>query len=201
MYAYFIGEIAYLEDDAVILETNNIGYRILMPSAMILRLPSIGEMVKIYTYTCVREDAFLLFGFLSKDELNIFKLLITVSGIGPKGAMSILSAMDVNTLCISIVSQDVGLISKAPGIGAKTANRLILELKDKIKLDELISPDENKLNNNENIKILSIRDEASQALVSLGYSVTDAYQILRQVEITEHTKVEQVIKDALKKMI
>ena len=127
MYAYFIGEVKEIEDDSIVIETNGIGYHIFMPASSIQEHDLYEKEVKIYTYTCVREDAFILYGFLTKAELSLFKLLITVSGIGPKGALSILSVMDVETIQMSILSQDAKLLSKAPGIGVKTAGRIILE--------------------------------------------------------------------------
>ena len=127
MYAYFIGKIAEISEDCIVLETNHIGYNIYMPSSAIQTLSvSSDESIKIYTYTCVREDAFILYGFLSKDDIKLFKLLISVSGIGPKNALGILSSMDGDTFRMSILSQDTKSLSKSPGIGVKTANRLIL---------------------------------------------------------------------------
>ena len=201
MYAYFIGEVTGIEEDYVILETNHIGYRIFMPASSIRQLNITGEEIKIYTYTCVREDAFILYGFLAKDELALFKLLITVSGIGPKGALSILSVMDIDTLRISILSQDAKILSKAPGIGIKTAGRIILELKDKINPQDILNSVDDSVNKGDESRILTIRNEASEALVSLGYNNSDTYRVIRQITITEDTSLEQVIKEALKKMI
>ncbi len=201
MYAYFIGEVTGIEEDYVILETNHIGYRIFMPASSISQLNITGEEIKIYTYTCVREDAFILYGFLAKDELALFKLLITVSGIGPKGALSILSVMDIDTLRISILSQDAKILSKAPGIGIKTAGRIILELKDKINPQDILNSVDDSVNKGDESRILTIRNEASEALVSLGYNNSDTYRVIRQITITEDTSLEQVIKEALKKMI
>lgn len=200
MYAYFIGDIAEVEDDSVVIEVNHIGYHIFMPASSIKELNVNGKEVKIYTYTCVREDAFILYGFLSKDELSLFKQLITVSGIGPKGAMSILSVMDTDTLRMSILSQDSKLLSKAPGIGAKTAGRIILELKDKIKPEDLLNVDMTDTGKEDN-SIILMRNEAGEALTTLGYNHADVYRVLRQITITEDSTVEQVIKEAFKRMV
>ena len=202
MYAYFIGKIAEISEDCIVLETNHIGYNIYMPSSAIQTLSvSSDESIKIYTYTCVREDAFILYGFLSKDDIKLFKLLISVSGIGPKNALGILSSMDGDTFRMSILSQDTKSLSKSPGIGVKTANRLILELRDKIKPEDLLTGIQNPEFNEDDKNIILIRNEANEALTTLGYSSSDSYRILRQITITKDSKVENVIKEALKKLI
>ncbi len=202
MYAYLIGEIMDISQDHVILETNHIGYNIFMPTTDINALSvNSGEFVKIYTYTCVREDAFILYGFLSSNDLKLFKLLITVSGIGPKNALGILSFMDGETFKMSILSQDIKLLSKSPGIGVKTANRLVLELKDKIKPEDLLGRLEGSNTNEDEKNSMIIRSEAIEALTSLGYSSSDAYKVLRQISISKDSKVENVIKEALKNLI
>ncbi len=202
MYAYFIGHITQTDSDSVVLEVNHIGYHIYMPTTSIELLKENQDEIKIYTYTCVREDAFMLYGFVTKEELNLFKLLITVSGIGPKGGLSILSVMDIDTLKFSILSQDAKLLSKAPGIGSKTANRMILELKDKINKDELlesITNGDNKTLSNSNIN--SIQNEAVDALVSLGYPVSDVLRTMKKIEIKEEDTTESLIKKALKQIM
>ena len=202
MYAYFIGKIAEISEDCIVLETNHIGYNIYMPSSAIQSLSvDSDKSIKIYTYTCVREDAFILYGFLSKDDIKLFKLLISVSGIGPKNALGILSSMDGDTFRMSILSQDTKSLSKSPGIGVKTANRLILELRDKIKPGDLLTGIQNPEFNEDDKNIILIRNEANEALTTLGYSSSDSYRVLRQITITKDSKVENVIKEALKKLI
>lgn len=206
MIAYIKGELEYIGIDTIIVETGGIGYEIRVPLTVIGDLPEIGETVRVHTYLYVREDAINLYGFTTKDDLNIFKLLITVNGIGPKVALGILGAISPDTLRFAVLSDDVKTISKAPGIGAKTAGKLILELKDKLKLEDVF---EQKISNTmehqlsveqgkDDIKV--IRNEAVQALVALGYSSTDAMKAVRQVEITEGIDVETVLKQSLKKM-
>lgn len=197
MYAYIYGQIIEKEPENLIVEANQIGYNIHIAPGMVPRFPEVGQMAKIYTYTSVREDAFWLYGFTSKDELNLFKLLITVSGIGPKGAMGILSVMDVDTLRLAILSQDAKMIAKAPGVGAKSASRIVLELKDKVKPEDVIG---SSTQSEDSSAAAVVRQEASEALVALGYTVSDAYRVLQQIEITEETTVETVIKAALRKM-
>lgn len=197
MYAYIYGQIVEKEPENLIVEANQIGYNIHIAPGMVSRFPEVGQMAKIYTYTSVREDAFWLYGFTSKDELNLFKLLITVSGIGPKGAMGILSVMDVDTLRLAILSQDAKMIAKAPGVGAKSASRIVLELKDKVKPEDVI---ESSTQSEDSSAAAIVRQEASEALVALGYTVSDAYRVLQQIEITEENTVEDVIKAALRRM-
>lgn len=197
MYAYIYGEIIEKDPENIVIECNHIGYNIHIAPGMLSRFPSVGQMARIYTYTSVREDAFWLYGFTSKDELNLFKLLITVSGIGPKGAMGILSVMDVDTLRLAVLSQDSKMIAKAPGVGAKSASRIVLELKDKIKPEDVIGK---PLEDEESSVLSTLRQEATEALVSLGYTVSDAYKVLQKLDITEDTRVEDVIKMALRQI-
>ena len=139
MYAYLKGIVVEVHEESCIIEVNNIGYNLKISNQTASSL-KINETYKIYTYTYVREDAFQLFGFLTQEDLNIFKKCITVNGIGPKGALSILTIFDANSLKLAILSGDAKSIAKAPGIGATTAERLILDLKDKIYYnDSLIS--------------------------------------------------------------
>lgn len=197
MYAYIYGQIVEKEPENLIVEANQIGYNIHIAPGMVSRFPEVGQMAKIYTYTSVREDAFWLYGFTSIDELNLFKLLITVSGIGPKGAMGVLSVMDVDTLRLAILSQDVKMIAKAPGVGAKSASRIVLELKDKVKPEDVIG---SSTQSEDSSAAAIVRQEAGEALVALGYTVSDAYRVLQQIEITEENTVEDVIKAALRRM-
>lgn len=197
MYAYFKGIVSDKEEDALILEVNNIGYRIYCPRDMIIS-SILGDMITVYTYTCVREDAFSLFGFSSKEDLNLFKLLITVGGIGPKMAISVLSVMDCNSIRTAIITGDSKLLSSAPGIGSKTAGRIILELKDKVKPEDII----NSLSASEEVsdKIMLLRNEAYEALIGLGVNNLKATNALNEIEITEDSKIEVIIKQLLSKI-
>lgn len=197
MYAYIKGEIVDITEDNLVLECNNIGYNIRIPLSVAQRLPGIGATVKIYTYTSVREDAFNLFGFLSKDDLEIYKKLIAVNGIGPKGALSILSAMSAEDLRFAILSGDVKAISKAQGIGAKSAERIILELRDKVQLmgSAALEPDVMAVGvPTQN----SAKNEAVEALTSLGYTPSDALKAVRQITVTEDMDAGTILKQALK---
>ena len=200
MFAYVNG---FLEDatvDNAVIDVNGFGINVRISADTASRLPGIGEEVRLYTYTYVKEDAFLLYGFLSRSDLEMFKLCITVSGIGPKGALAILSVMDADALRFAIMSGDAKAISRAPGVGARTAQRLILELKDKLSLEDAF---EQKLAKNDNPvqnKAKGAKNEAIEALVALGYSSSEALKALNGIEITDDTDVEDILKAALKNM-
>ena len=200
MYSYIRGELAEINSDHLVLDVNGIGYQIYIPTNTLNYLPSIGEMVKIHTYLYIREDAMMLYGFLTRDDLDMFKMLITVSGIGPKGGLGILSTLSTDDLRFAVLSDDAKAIAKAPGIGAKTAQRVIIDLKDKMSLEEAF---EKKLEHTTN-KVLpennSIKNDAVLALNALGYSSTESLKAVSKVEITEDMDVEDVLKAALKHM-
>ena len=170
-------------------------------------LPGVGSEVKIHTYTHVREDAFLLYGFLTKDDLEIFKKCITVSGIGPKGALAILSVMDADSLRFAILSGDAKAIAKAPGVGARTAERLILELKDKVKIEDTLVGNEivtgsiydaTGTTSTANAGVNAMKKDAVEALVALGYSSTEALKAVNKIENPEDMDSEEILKVALK---
>ena len=206
MIAYVNGILENLEEGNAVIDVNGIGYNVNISGSTMDRMPGIGEMVKLYTYTTVKEDAFTLFGFLSRDELNLFKLLITVNGIGPKGRLAILSVMTPDDLRFAILAGDSKSLSKAPGIGKKTAERITLELRDKLKLseDELLggtsagASDIGPMDGDS-----SARDEAVAALVALGYNSSDAMKAVRKVLASDKAAAEDteiLLKLALKEM-
>jgi Holliday junction DNA helicase, RuvA subunit len=200
MISYLKGQIAEIDMNTIILEVQNIGYEIFMPVRAIEALPKVGSEVKIHTYFNVREDAMQLYGFLNKDELNIFKLLITVNGVGPKAGLGILSTLSPDDIRFAVLGDDAVTIAKAPGIGKKTASKLVLELKDKFDFEEVVNQ---RFENTQTEDIASIGNmdsmtEAVQALVALGYSNTDALKAIKKIEITEDMDVEVILKLALK---
>ena len=203
MYSYIKGELVEIAEDLIVVEANNIGYNIHVPGQVLSYLPERGSEVKIYTYLYIREDAMMLYGFLTRDDLNVFKLLLGVSGIGPKGALAILSVMTTDDLRFAVLGDDEKAIAKAPGIGAKTAKRLILELKDKLKPEDAF---ESALEHNGESGSApgqgtnAVKNEAVQALTALGYSSSEALKALQNVEITDGMDVETVLKQALKQM-
>ena len=206
LIAYVNGILENLEEGNAVIDVNGIGVNVNISGSTMDRMPGIGEMVKLYTYTNVKEDAFTLFGFLSRDELNLFKMLITVNGIGPKGGLSILSVMTPDDLRFAILAGDSKSLAKAPGIGKKTAERITLELRDKLKVseDELLGGASASVG-----AVLSIegdnsaRDEAVAALVALGYNSSDAMKAVRKVLASDKSAGEDteiLLKLALKEM-
>ena len=204
MYSYIKGILRDMDEESIVVETGGIGYHIYTTGQTFRYLPSVGEEVKVYTYLHVREDAMLLFGFLTKDELKIYKLLLGVSGIGPKGGLGILSALGPDDLRFAVESNDVNAIQAAPVIGKKTAEKLILELKDKLKLEDALENAANAVQNTADTSAGMANEmtgEAVQALVALGYGNTEALKAVRQVEITEEMSVEDVLRQSLKYML
>ena len=198
MIAHLNGEISAIYEDRIIIDVNGMGYNVLMPASCIDTLPGIGNTVKVYTYLSVREDAMWLYGFTTKDELDLYKLLITVNGVGPKAALQLMSFMTPEDLKFSIISSDSKTISKAPGIGPKTAQRLIIDLKDKI---DLLDTFETKLANNtstSNSKLSESKAEAVDALTALGYSQKDAYAAVSSIDLPDDAAVEDILKSALR---
>lgn len=202
MIAYVNGIVEDIAEDNVVLDVNGLGYNIKISADTASRLPGIGEPVKLYTYTCVREDAFLLYGFLTRSDLEIFKKLITVNGIGPKGGLAILSVMDGDDLRFAILSGDVKAISKAPGIGSKTAQRVILDLKDKISYDDTMIEKEISatVSGNSFKADTPQQKEAIEALISLGYGQTESTKAVNAIEGIENMDSGAILKAALKKM-
>ncbi len=201
MIAYVDGVVEDIAEDNAVIDVGGMGYNVKISSDTAARMPGIGEHARLYTYTCVREDAFLLYGFLNRNDLDIFKKCITVNGIGPKGALALLSAMDADSLRYAILSGDTKAISKAPGIGAKTAERLILDLKDKVKIDDTMISREIAMTAQGNASIDNPQlKEAVEALVSLGYGQTESLKAVKAVEGAETMDAGKLLKAALKKM-
>lgn len=202
MISYVKGELVAIEEEKVIIDVQGIGYGIYMPIQAMSQLPPAGEVVRVYTYLNVREDAMQLFGFLTKDDLKVFKLLIGVSGIGPKGGLNILSQMTPDDLRFAVMANDAKTIAKAPGIGKKTAEKLIIELKDKLSVEDVLNRTiEEGIVGNEYSHSNEIQSEAVQALVALGYGSTEAMKAVKKVRMNEEATVEEVLKSALKNIV
>lgn len=201
MISFIKGELVEIFEDSIVLESNKIGYQINVPGSLIAELPSLGSEMKIYTYLHVREDALKLFGFFTREDLEVFRLLIGVNGIGPKGALGILSVISPDDLRFAVLSDDVKAISKAPGVGAKTAQKLIIELKDKLKLEDAF---EIKANREAQVVQKTAQNDAKSeavlALTALGYSNSEALKAVQKVDITADMDVETILKAALKKV-
>lgn len=203
MISYVKGALAAKEEDRIIVETGAFGMEILVPVSIFDELPPVGGQVMIYTYFQVREDSMTLYGFLHRQDREMFKQLIGVNGIGPKGALGILSVLRPDDLRMAIISGDAKALSKAPGIGVKTAQRLILDLKDKVSMDDLMSDmgilSAEEINDNVSGGSSSqAGKEAIQALTALGYTRMEAAKAVNKVEITENMTVEDVLKASLK---
>lgn len=201
MIAYVKGEIVRVTESAVILDVNDIGYRVFITGRDAGRLPAAGSVVKLHTYLNVKEDLMQLYGFLDPEDLEVFKLLLNVSGVGPKAALGVLTALNADDLRFAVLSDDARTIAKAPGIGSKTAKKLILELKDKLSLEDAF---ETKLAHTQELAGTEAgsdaRSEAVQALAALGYSASDALKAVKKADITEEMTTEQILKAALKQM-
>lgn len=201
MYSYLKGELVEILEDTIVVEVNGIGYNVHIPASMIDNFTGTGQNVKIYTYLHVKEELMELYGFQTRDDLNIFRLLLSVSGIGPKGALAVLTVMTPDDLRFAVLGEDAKAIAKAPGIGNKTAQRVILELKDKLKLEDAL---EQKLVNaaeDTGNSLSDVKSEAVQALVALGYSSSEALKAVNSVELTQDITVEEALKAALKQML
>lgn len=202
MIAYISGTLAAAGENYIIVDNNGIGYKLFVSGKFTDTLPGIGSDIKVHTYMYIREDELTLYGFYSEDELYVFKTLIGISGVGPKAAMSILTALTVNELYMAVMSDDAKTISKANGIGAKGASRIILELKDKLKFEDVINEayndsvyGDNDANNTNVVK------DVIMALTALGYSSSEAASAVRRIESPESMELEQLLKAALKKLI
>lgn len=202
MIAYVKGTVEDIAEDNIVIDVGGMGYNVKVSADTAAKLPGIGEQAKLYTYMNVREDAVQLFGFLSRNDLEIFRKCITVSGIGPKGALAILSVLDADSLCFAIMSGDAKAISKAPGIGTKTAERLILELKGKIRVEDTLIGKEMAGHGADAAVIgdTAQKREAVEALVSLGYGQAEALKAVNAIEGIEEMDSGTVLKAALKKM-
>lgn len=204
MLAFLEGEIVAIEENSVILETNHIGYHIFMPSSCFDGMLREGESVRIHTYLQVKEDGLQLYGFLNREDLRLFKLLIGVNGIGPKAALGILSALTADELRFAVLSDDAAAIAKAPGVGKKTAQKLILELKDKLNLEDAfeqkLSHVQDSAQNWLGESQVDAKAEAIQALVALGYSNAEAIRSVNAVPGGKDMDVEELLKASLKNM-
>lgn len=202
MISYIRGELTAIEEEKIIVDVHGVGYGIFMPGHAMGLLPSIGEQVKIHTYLNVREDAMQLFGFLTRDDLKVFKLLIGVNGIGPKGGLNILSKLSPDELRFAVMAGDAKAISAAPGIGKKTAEKLIIELKDKLNVEDILDRHAEVSETGAAVTVANeVQAEAVQALTALGYGNTEAMKAVKKVAVTEEMTVEEVLKQALKYMM
>ena len=198
MLAYIKGILEIKTKGYIVVEAGGLGYKIFMPESTIANTGNIGDKVQIYTFVRVREDDVSLYGFLTNEELRMFELLLSVSGIGAKGALGILSNITPSQFALAVISNDVAILKKVPGIGPKTAQRAILELKDKLKKEQEISIAEGEETSNieQVIKEDEKVSEAISALQVLGYSKREIIEALQTIEVTS-LSVEDIIKKGL----
>ena len=203
MIAFLKGEVADMTEGSIILDVNGVGYEVLVPGQLLSMLEGIGQSLKLYTHMQVREDTVTLFGFLTRDDLQMFRMLISVNGVGPRAGLSILSALGADDLRFAVLADDAKRISKTPGNEEKTAQKIILELKDKLDLQDVfekksasgqITPEAAAAAGSQVVQ------EAVEALVALGYGSTEALKAVRSVQPAEDMDVETVLKEALKRM-
>lgn len=192
MYAYIKGILTYKNYPVVVLEAGGVGYKISTTTNTIGKLPDLGEIVTLYTYLNVKEDIMELYGFYSREELSVFELLISVSGVGPKVGATILSSVNPESLVVAVATGDTKAITKAQGVGPKLAARIILELKDKINKDG-----DFKVPENATAQSLDVNDDAVEALMVLGYSQSEAKKAVAGLSGT----VEEIVGVALKNLM
>lgn len=203
MIAFVRGLLMGKDEDGVVVEAGQVGLEIRVPLSVLEQLPPVGEEVKLYTYFQVREDGMSLYGFLSQQEKKLFKQLLGVNGVGPKAALGILSALRPEDLRIALISGDAKAIAKAPGVGMKTAQRLILDLKDKMSMDELTESwmeanGKPVMQAEADSGLVGAAKEAVQALVALGYTNVEASKAVKKVELAEGMTAEDVLRASLK---
>ncbi|MBQ9313845.1 MAG: Holliday junction branch migration protein RuvA [Clostridia bacterium] len=194
MYAYIKGSLEIKGNDYVVIEAGGIGYKVFAPITTINKLGEIGDQVKVYTHYHVREDDISLYGFYSLEELRMFELLISVSGVGAKSANSILANITPSSFALAVITNNVKELTKLPGIGAKSAQRIILELKDKLKTDESLPSNDPVFT-----EIIANDDNASEAVSALqvlGYPVKEATKAVSSFD-SSNMSVEDIIKRAL----
>lgn len=195
MYSYIKGELVDVAGDHIVVDNNGIGYQMFISSSTHFHMPAIGEDVKVYTYLNVKEDAMQLFGFLTKEELELFKLLITVNGIGPKNALGILGTLEPADLRFAIMAEDAKAISKAPGVGAKSAQRIIIELRDMID-----SVETSALTNSPVASLNTMKRDVIDSLENMGYSSSQVLKAMDELEISDDDNIEDVLKQVLVKL-
>lgn len=193
MYAFIKGKLEYTSKDFVVVDAHGVGYRIFTNLKSIESIGAVGSEVKLYTYLQVRDDALTLYGFYSREELDFFQLLISVNGVGPKAALSLLTVLSVSELSLAIATGDHKVLTKAPGIGVKTAQRVVLELKDKVMKQEIAAVEDVKIAGSSSDSVIS---EVVSALTALGYGQQEAAKMVSSV-YNEGMTVEEVLKRAL----
>ena len=198
MITFLEGTVVSVTEKRLVLDVGHVGFQVGITTRDSVNMPPEGEQVKVFTYMSVREDAISLFGFLSEEDLDIYRLLIGVNGVGPKAGLAILSAMSAQELKMAVVTDDEKRISKAPGIGAKTAKKLILELKDKIRPEDVIMDGaEKEISPGADPQFEANKKEAAEVLTALGLSHSEAVRLVRLAAVSEDMDADQILRAAL----
>ncbi len=200
MIAYISGALVSAGENYIVIDNHGMGYRIFVSGKFLEHIPAYGTQIKIYTHMYIREDELTLYGFHSEEELSVFRILIGISGVGPKVAMAILTALTIQELQLAVISEDAKTISKANGVGAKGASRIILELKDKLKMEDMMDAAYEQSIVQDTQDANAARD-AILALVNLGYSNSEAALAVKKIGDTSQMDIEAILKAALKKLI
>ncbi|MCQ4725532.1 Holliday junction branch migration protein RuvA [Anaerotignum faecicola] len=202
MISYITGSLEYIGNGDIIVETGGIGYRVYISSSVMAKLPRLRERVKVYTYMSVKEDGISLFGFNKMEELELFNKLITVNGVGPKAAISLMGALSYGDIIMAVVSEDAAALSKAPGLGKKTAQKIILELKDKFKNEDFLQSIDSQVTVEEIEGVIGVggKSEAIEALMALGYTKSEAARAVGAV-YNENMDTQELLKAALKQIV
>ncbi len=200
MIAYISGALVSAGENYIVIDNHDMGYRIFVSGKFLEHIPAYGTQIKIYTHMYIREDELTLYGFHSEEELSVFRILIGISGVGPKVAMAILTALTIQELQLAVISEDAKTISKANGVGAKGASRIILELKDKLKMEDMMDAAYEQSIVQDTQDLNAARD-AILALVNLGYSNSEAALAVKKIGDTSQMDIESILKAALKKLI
>ena len=200
MIAYISGALVSAGENYIVIDNHGMGYRIFVSGKFLEHIPAYGTQIKIYTHMYIREDELTLYGFHSEEELSVFRILIGISGVGPKVAMAILTALTIQELQLAVISEDAKTISKANGVGAKGASRIIFELKDKLKMEDMMDAayEQSIVQNTQD---LNAARDAILALVNLGYSNSEAALAVKKIGDTSQMDIESILKAALKKLI
>ena len=200
MIAYISGALVSAGENYIVIDNHGMGYRIFVSGKFLEHIPAYGTQIKIYTHMYIREDELTLYGFHSEEELSVFRILIGISGVGPKVAMAILTALTIQELQLAVISEDAKTISKANGVGAKGASRIILELKDKLKMEDMMDAAYEQSIVQDTQDLNAARD-AILALVNLGYSNSEAALAVKKIGDTSQMDIESIVKAALTKLI
>lgn len=198
MISHLHGTLEHIEQNHVVIDVGNVGYQVKVPASALGGLPAVGQKVKLFTIQVVREDDISLYGFLNKEERALFTLFLSVSGVGPKTAMAIISGFPIDRLVSAVAQGDIALLSSISGVGKKTAERIVLELKEKIGKAYAIKPSEMAAGMKGDQTVVS---DSIAALIALGYSPREAREAIMKLDLAGAGSVEAILKQALQALV